>query len=139
MRAPTATLSRLRNAGFTLAMDGERLAVMPAHRLTAEQRLWISANRADLVAALRADADANVAAMVAAFGATVASVVPDTAQTHVSSSFHSPGAGYVRCCNCRHAVSAPLDEPGAWRLCAAGQRAGWSFQERVCSTWESAP
>ena len=57
----------------------------------------------------------------------------------VSSSFPSPGAGYVRCCDCRHAVSAPLDEPGAWRTCAAGQRAGWGFQERVCSTWESAP
>ena len=47
-----------------------------------------------------------------------------------------PGAGLVRCADCRHAVAAPYDEPGAWRLCRVGGRSGWSMQERHCQKWE---
>ena len=45
------------------------------------------------------------------------------------------GCAFVRCADCRHAIAAPYDEPGAWRLCAVGGRSGWALQDRVCELW----
>ena len=138
MRAPMQALERLATAGFELAVvDGCRLCVSPASRLTAEQRRWIRANRDALVAVLRARDDANVLELVSAFGTSVASVVPEHEQAPpppVSSCL--PDAGLVRCADCRHAIAAQYDEPGAWRLCRVGGRSGWSMQERHCQKWE---
>lgn len=47
-----AALSRLAAAGFAVDTDGDRLKVSPAALLTATQRDWLKANKADLVAAL---------------------------------------------------------------------------------------
>jgi hypothetical protein len=47
-------LAKIEAAGFTLAAEGDRLTVSPAGRLTDDQRAKIRANKARLLAELRA-------------------------------------------------------------------------------------
>lgn len=49
----STTLQTLAEAGFTVALDGDRIVVSPAPRLTDGLRASIRANRADLVALLQ--------------------------------------------------------------------------------------
>lgn len=49
-------ISRIRQAGFTIALTDGNLAISPASSLTDERRAWIRAHKDELVAALQAPA-----------------------------------------------------------------------------------
>lgn len=109
-------LDKMRAAGFEVAIAPEDggLLVRPADRLTDAQRQWVAAHKADLLAALAADA------------------VP----TPIPEPIAAPPA--VRCIDCRHGrMALPDDEPGAWRLCRAGKGGRFAYQEHYCTAWEA--
>lgn len=151
----TAALMKMRNAGFDVSAVGGRLRIAPADRLTAGQRDWVKAHKAELLAALAADADPNVAALVATFDAVVVKVEPLTAQPPPVSvdvdaepdpqgqRFMRPFPelpGAVRCVDCRHGRRAlPGDELGAWRLCEAGKGGRFALARHYCDGWECRP
>ena len=49
---PRAAIQRMKAAGFTLKLRNDKLVVIPASQLSPEQRAFIRANKAALVAAL---------------------------------------------------------------------------------------
>jgi hypothetical protein len=57
-----AALDYLRVAGLAVELEGERLRVTPADRITADLRQFVRDHRAELVADLRAANDAQTAA-----------------------------------------------------------------------------
>lgn len=57
-----AALDYLRVAGLAVELEGERLRVTPADRITADLRQFVRDHRAELVADLRAANDAQAAA-----------------------------------------------------------------------------
>ena len=61
--AAVRALNRMKQAGFTLELDGPALVISPADRLTAAQRAFIRAHKAALVALLQ-DAETVHAALV---------------------------------------------------------------------------
>ncbi|SFJ07590.1 hypothetical protein SAMN05216206_3452 [Pseudomonas guineae] len=54
-----AALDYLHRAGLAVEMEGERLRVTPAERITADHRQYLSEHRAELLAELNAANDAN--------------------------------------------------------------------------------
>jgi hypothetical protein len=48
-----AYIQKVRSAGFTLAIEGDRLLVSPIENLTADQRQSLSDNKPEIIAALR--------------------------------------------------------------------------------------
>lgn len=56
-----AALDYLRGAGLAVELEGERLRVTPADRITAELRQFVRANRSELLAELSAANDAQTA------------------------------------------------------------------------------
>ena len=108
-------IQRIEAAGYKLRLAGDAIQVSPADRLTAEQRAFIRANKAALVAAL--------AARVSTEGELVA--VPDL----------------VCCFDCRHSVLPPDTCPrNGWRRCGLDLPNGGGFSQalRRCEQWESA-
>jgi len=63
--AAVRALNRMKQAGFTLELDGPALVISPADRLTAAQRAFIRAHKAALVALLQ-DAETVYRALVQA-------------------------------------------------------------------------
>jgi len=63
--AAVRALNRMKQAGFTLELDGPALVISPADRLTAAQRAFIRAHKAALVALLQ-DAQTVYRALVQA-------------------------------------------------------------------------
>ena len=47
-------LARITRAGFTLAIEDDTLRVEPFAKLTDDQRAWLSTNRAEIMAAIKA-------------------------------------------------------------------------------------
>lgn len=66
--AAVRALKRMRAAGFVLSVESDGLAIVPASRLSAEQRAFIASHKAELVSLLN-DADTLLAVLQAA-GAT---------------------------------------------------------------------
>lgn len=50
-------LAKIRDAGFTIRLDGESLIVSPYNKLTIEQRTFIKNHKAEIVALLIAEND----------------------------------------------------------------------------------
>ena len=148
---PAAALDKMRGAGFSVQVVNGRLRVTPADRLTETQRRWIAANRDALMAAMMADVG-DVADIVKTFDATVMRVTPDPdpiAQPPVSVGLPDSTdtvlcaapviAGTVRCLDCQHGRRAlPGDEPGAWRLCEAGQGGRFALARHRCTEFKAA-
>lgn len=57
-------LNRLRNAGFSVEVDGEDLLITPGDSLTDQQTAWIRQHKAELMAELRAANDADALTVV---------------------------------------------------------------------------
>ncbi len=73
----TPALDKIRAAGFELApSDDGGLLVRPAERLTDGQRQWLAAHKADLLAALAAEADPHLAELIELFDARVLRILP---------------------------------------------------------------
>ena len=145
-----AAIRRMEQAGFTLAAVNGTLRVKPSEKLSPSQRDWVKAHKAELLAALAAEADPNVAALVAMFDATVGNVEPLPAQhtpVSVDADVEPQGQrfmrpypvlpGTVRCVDCRHGRRAlPGDEVGAWRLCEVGKGGYFALARHYCDGWE---
>ena len=62
-RSAALAVAKMRAGGFTLAIENDGLAIVPASRLTADQRAYICAHKVLLLEELRAEA-ANDAPLV---------------------------------------------------------------------------
>ena len=108
-----AALAKIRRAGFDVALDGERLKVVGASKLTTEQRAFLKEHKTELMAELRKEQEPATAAE------------PPPRSTHIQ----------VCCGDCRHSVLPPSTEPVyGWRTCGLGVEGGGGFarQERRC-------
>ncbi|TMU81375.1 hypothetical protein FGA82_07405 [Pseudomonas fluorescens] len=65
-----AALDYLRQAGLVVELEGKRLRVTPASRITDEHRQYLSDHRADLLAELSCQRSADRASSAAARAAT---------------------------------------------------------------------
>lgn len=144
-----AAIRRMEQAGFKLAAVNGTLRIKPSEKLTPSQRDWLTAHKAELLAALAAETDPNVAAMATMFDAVVVKVEPLPVQ-HTVSVEPSPDPqrqrfirpypvlpGTVRCVDCRHGRRAlPGDEDGAWRLCEVGKGGYFALARHYCDGWE---
>ncbi len=70
-------LDKMRAAGFEVALSAAGgLMIRPIDRLTAAQRQWLAAHKADLLAALAAEADPHLAELIELFDARVLRILP---------------------------------------------------------------
>ena len=110
-----SALAKIKQAGFAVAVS-ERggLLIDPSSRLTTEQRSFIAANKAELIAELQ-QADSPTGVSV---------------------------TGNVCCANCRHSVLPPQTEKVyGWRLCGLGVKDGGGFGKaiRQCDSYLGDP
>ena len=114
------TLASLRQAGFVPGISATGgLLIEPASRLTPEQRTFIRAHKAALIAALAAESPALVAK-------------PDPLPV-------APRPDKVCCADCAHSVLPPDTDPVyGWRLCGLAIDGGGGFGrvDRCCGKWE---
>ena len=111
-------VAKIRRAGFDVALDGGRLKVVRASKLTTEQRSFIATHKAELIAEL-------IAELQQADSPTGVSVT-----------------GNVCCANCRHSVLPPQTEKVyGWRLCGLGVKDGGGFGKaiRQCDSYLGDP
>ena len=110
-----AALAKIRRAGFDVALDGDRLKVVGASKLTTEQRAFLKEHKAELMAELRQEQEPKQEV-----------ILPTS----------------VICCGaCRHSVLPPSTEPVyGWRTCGLGVDGGGGFarQERRCGQFARA-
>jgi len=111
-------LAKIQQAGFEVAIDGGRLKVVGASKLTTEQRSFLKTHRDELLKELRGDdqpATAN-----------------DAKPTHIN----------VCCADCLNSVLPPqTEERYGWRSCGLGLADGGGFGrvERRCTSFVSNP
>ena len=118
---PKAAIQRMGAAGFTLKLRNDKLVVIPASQLSAEQRAFIASHKAALVEAL---------------------VQPDPAPAENLLKPTVQAAGYVCCAECRHSVlPANTEAVYGWRRCGLDLPDGGGFGQalRRCAEWEAAP
>lgn len=98
-----AALTKIRQAGFDVALDGDRLKVVGASKLTKEQRMFLKQHKAAVIAELRQEQ------------AKEQEAIP-------------PNAGPVCCGNCRHSLLLPDTDPTyGWRRCSIDVEDGGGF------------
>ena len=96
-----AVLAKIREAGFDLALEGDRIKVVPASKLTTSQREFIRLHKLELVAELRsADQPSE--------SATEMEIAPSV---------------QVKCCECRHFVRDTIGDGSGIGSCAVGGNA----------------
>jgi|APTNR8051073442_1049403.scaffolds.fasta_scaffold04774_6 hypothetical protein len=112
-----AALAKIRRAGFDVALDGDRLKVVGASKLTTEQRAFLKEHKAELMAELRKEQEPKQ------------EVIQPIA------------CGVVCCGDCRHSVLPPSTEPVyGWRTCGLGVEDGGGFAraDRRCGQFARA-
>lgn len=105
-----SALTKIRLAGFEVALDGDHLKIRPSTGLTTEQRAFLKEHKSAVIAELRQEQEPKQEAI-------------------------QPIAGVVCCGDCRHSVLSPSTEPVyGWRTCGLGVDGGGGFarQERRC-------
>ena len=110
-----SAIAKIRRAGFDVALDGDRLKVVRASKLTTEQRSFLKANKAAVIDELRQEQPTQ-------------DVKP------------LPAAGVVCCGDCRHGQQIPDSDPiYGWRRCGLGVADGGGFarQDRRCGQFEA--
>lgn len=154
MSVALSAIRRMEAAGFKMEADGGKLRVYPAEQLSPEQRTWVAANKAAILAALElVAAEPAIAELAALFDATVLSVSPADGATSSLVSVrtpepeHEPFTAYpVRqrqadgrhCCNdCRHSQRIPESDRHSFRLCGAGYGGGFAMQYQHCEGWQA--
>jgi len=108
-------LDKIVAAGFVISLlPDDKVLVSPRIKLSEKQVAWITANKANIAAYLRRQANSDVEALKTAFGATIEKItigVPPALKIAVE---RLP----VRCIDCSHGrLSLPGDEESACRLC----------------------
>lgn len=109
-----SAIAKIRRAGFDVALDGDRLKVVRASKLTTEQRAFLKEHKADVLKELRQEQEP-----------TQPAIQP---------------TGFVCCGDCRHSVLPPqTDAVYGWRSCGLGVADGGGFarQDRRCGQFEA--
>ena len=104
-----SAVAKIRRAGFDVALDGDRLKVVGASRLTQAQRAFLKEHKADVLKELRQERQP-----------TQEAIQP---------------AGVVCCSDCLHSTLPPQTDPiYGWRLCGLGVAGGGGFgrADRQC-------
>mgnify|MGYP000868807658 CR=1 FL=1 len=155
MSVSLAAIHRMEAAGFRMESFDGRLRVYPAERLSAEQRKWITANKAALILALAVHSDTTIQELLALFGAEIASATPATGAPSSLVSVkasqepeHLPftvcpvrqiaAHGRVCCAECQHSAQIPDSDAYGWRSCGAGQLGGFGYALHCCESYTAA-
>lgn len=107
-----SAIAKIRRAGFDVALDGDRLKVVRASKLTTEQRAFLKEHKADVLEELRQEQEPAA---------------------HVTI---QPRSEVVCCGDCRHSRQIPdSDAVYGWRRCDLGVADGGGFAraDRRCA------
>ena len=107
-----SAVAKIRLAGFDVALDGDRLKVVGASRLTQAQRAFLKEHKADVLKELRQEQEQE----------------PESADDQTRS-------GVVCCGDCAYSVLPPDTDPiYGWRSCGLGVACGGGFSraDRRC-------
>ena len=137
----SAALRKMESAGFELRRNGDRLEIAPADRLSPEQRAYLVAHKAELIAALELPANEQRIAALMALGwnrANAEFLAHPVNPEPEPEPEQSAALAWVTCASCVHSHVAPTTDPVyGWRRCGLELERGGGFGQalRRCESW----